>query len=106
MSDQPRDPAKQDSSSTPSFWERLGKNVGKGIRAAKDVGNQIGSEARQPLERQKLEEHLESQYRILGKIVAEEFLDPAEPLIRAEEPRVQEVLEEIRRTREALRDFS
>jgi hypothetical protein len=90
-------------SSRSSMWERLGRNVGKGLRKAKQIGSRIGEEANSTISRSAIEDDLDGRYRVLGRIVAEQLLEWRRPSIAAEDPAVRPVLEKIREGRERLR---
>lgn len=90
-----------------SLWEILGRQVGKGLRAAKHAGASIGGGAVQYLDRQRIEEDLDSQYRILGRLVAERCLGERRSTVEAGDPAVRGILtriDELEQDLEAVRE--
>ena len=87
----------------PSLRERLGRTTGKGLRAAKALGDRMEIKA-------EASQRLEDCYRKLGRVVAEQLASSAPgdaALVSGDDPAIHELLEEIdalRRDLEQLED--
>ncbi len=85
-----------------SLWEMMGRGVGKGLKAAKNLGETISNEAVKASNQKEVEEDLDSHYRILGRMVAEQFLDWKKDSISKDDPAISKLVEEIRKQLEEL----
>jgi hypothetical protein len=108
--DEPKDSGASDSDSSqnetrrsPSLWTRLGRGAGKGLKAAKEMGDRLAAEGKPPpTERQQTVERLDELYRQLGELVAERLSASDGVAVTAADPDVERLVEEIRRDREKL----
>jgi hypothetical protein len=88
----------------PSLWEQLGKGAGKGLKAAKEMGNRLAAEGKPPTtERQQAVDRLDERYRELGELIAGRLSGSDGATVTAADPEVERLLEEIRRDRESLK---
>jgi hypothetical protein len=87
-----------------SLWERLGKAAGKGLRAAKDAGSRLASEASVSIRRGEVLDRLDDHYRRLGRLAAAR-LAAGGPPVTADDPEVGRLLGEIEEERRRLEEI-
>jgi hypothetical protein len=85
-----------------TFWEKLGRGVAQGWEKAKETSSRLGEIAGVKLDLKSARDHLETRYRLLGRIVADRLIDRSEGTLDPAEPQVAGLLEEIRAGRAAI----
>jgi hypothetical protein len=88
-----------------TFWEKLGRGVAQGWEKARDATSRLGELAGLKLDLKNARDHLESRYRLLGRLAADRFIEPAESGLDPSDPALNALLGEVRAARAALADL-
>ena len=88
-----------------SFWEKLGRSVGKGLEKAKETSVRLGEGAVARLDLKNAKDHLESRYRLLGRAVADRMVERKEPVVEASDPAVKALLDEVAAAQAAVEEM-
>ena len=78
-----------------SFWEKLGRGVGKGFQKAKEYGSRLS----EPTEIEQKQSELGKLHEKIGELATKRFLDDGDESLMARDEDVRGVIDEIRRLR-------
>jgi hypothetical protein len=85
-----------------SFWEKLGRGVGRGLQKTKAWSEQVASEGESRSELEKAEKALQHQYQALGQLVADELLAGEREALPLDSPEAKEIIGAIREQRDLV----
>ena len=85
-----------------SFWEKLGRGVGRGLQKTKAWSEQVAGELEDKSELEKAEEALRHQYQALGQLVADELLAGEREVFPSDSPEAKEIIGAIREQRDLV----